>query len=181
MTLAHQSTLPGRWTPSGRCKCVPILLDCVTNNLLNVREAGRLKCPLQKKRVEPPESSATRELPPTPAAVQHETTTQQDNEVASASGRDTQNLPACMANKPGLPRLKTTFCDAVRGLESIGMPYMLAYGTALGVRRDGELIAWDDDVDFAVFHEDLWRKGLLSHDTINMAMAAHGFRVQLSP
>jgi lipopolysaccharide cholinephosphotransferase len=34
-----------------------------------------------------------------------------------------------------------------------GIPYVLAYGTALGSYRDGRLIPWDSDIDLAVPHQ----------------------------
>lgn len=36
----------------------------------------------------------------------------------------------------------------------LGIRYCLSHGTALGVRRNGDTIAWDDDVDLAVFMTD---------------------------
>ena len=36
----------------------------------------------------------------------------------------------------------------------LGIKYCLSHGTMLGVRRDGDVIPWDDDVDLAVFTTD---------------------------
>jgi phosphorylcholine metabolism protein LicD len=36
----------------------------------------------------------------------------------------------------------------------LGIKYCLSHGTALGVRRDGDTIPWDDDVDLAIFSDD---------------------------
>lgn len=37
---------------------------------------------------------------------------------------------------------------------SLGIKHCLSHGTILGVRRDGDTIPWDDDVDLAVFSVD---------------------------
>lgn len=36
----------------------------------------------------------------------------------------------------------------------LGIKYCLSHGTILGVRRDGDTIPWDDDVDLAIFSDD---------------------------
>lgn len=36
----------------------------------------------------------------------------------------------------------------------LGIRWCLSHGTALGVRRDGDTIPWDDDVDLAIFSTD---------------------------
>lgn len=36
----------------------------------------------------------------------------------------------------------------------LGIRYCLSHGTILGVRRDGDTIPWDDDVDLAIFATD---------------------------
>jgi hypothetical protein len=71
---------------------------------------------------------------------------------------------------PGIKKLHTTFDDTVSALRGINAKYALAYGTALGVVRENDLIQRDRDVDFAMFYEDL-----PSWDTLNRAMASHGF------
>ncbi len=71
---------------------------------------------------------------------------------------------------PGINKLYTTFDDAISALRDINARYMLAYGTALGVTREGDLLRHDRDVDFAMFYEDL-----PSWDTLNGTMVRHGF------
>lgn len=71
---------------------------------------------------------------------------------------------------PGINKLHTTFDDATSALRDINARHMLAYGTALGVTRESELVRHDRDVDLAMLYEDIpdW-------DTLNGTMAAHGF------
>lgn len=37
---------------------------------------------------------------------------------------------------------------------ALGIRWCLSHGTILGVRRDGDTIPWDDDVDLAIFSDD---------------------------
>ena len=71
---------------------------------------------------------------------------------------------------PGIKKLHTTFDDATSALRDINARHMLAYGTALGVTRESELLRHDRDVDIAMFYEDIpdW-------DTLNWTMAVYGF------
>ncbi|MEC1305743.1 MULTISPECIES: LicD family protein [Lysinibacillus] len=36
-----------------------------------------------------------------------------------------------------------------------GIPHYFTFGTLLGIARDGRLIPWDDDIDLAIFEEDI--------------------------
>jgi hypothetical protein len=76
---------------------------------------------------------------------------------------------------PGINKLHATFDDATSALQDINAKHMLAYGTALGVTRESELLRHDRDVDFAMFYEDIpdW-------DTLNGAMAAYGFECSVT-
>lgn len=62
-----------------------------------------------------------------------------------------------------LALLKLAFNDAAEALRTLGIPFVLAYGTALGIRRGGELLKHDDDLDFVVFQNALAR---LSPDSV---------------
>lgn len=74
--------------------------------------------------------------------------------------------------------LKKTFKDATAALKELDIPFVLAYGTVLGIRRSGELLKYDDDIDFAIF------QGSLMHvsadpdkrdQRINSVMKKHAF------
>jgi len=50
--------------------------------------------------------------------------------------------------------LRSALAEIDRVLTQAGCRYFLAYGTALGARRDGDLIAWDVDADLLLHSED---------------------------
>lgn len=76
--------------------------------------------------------------------------------------------------------LRSALIDGVNALNSLSLQYTLAYGTALGLRREGNLITYDGDVDVMVFQESLLD---LSGDPderdhrINSAMREHSFEL----
>lgn len=45
---------------------------------------------------------------------------------------------------------KDNLCDFHDAMETAGIPFWLSEGTALGVRREGDIMAHDDDVDVSV-------------------------------
>ena len=49
---------------------------------------------------------------------------------------------------------KRVFVQIVTHLNKTGIDYRVEFGTALGLVRDGELIPWDDDLDFSFYKED---------------------------
>jgi hypothetical protein len=64
-----------------------------------------------------------------------------------------------------IARQDQAFTAAHHVLRELNIPFMAAYGTALGLHRSGDLIPSDNDADFAVFHEDL-----PPHDVLQSAM-----------
>lgn len=73
-------------------------------------------------------------------------------------------------------KLEITFNSGVAALNAAQIPFTLAYGTALGIRRDNSLIPGDNDVDFMVFYEDLPldADGNIDHARLNGAMNDNG-------
>jgi len=69
-----------------------------------------------------------------------------------------------------IKKLHATLIDARKALDNEKIPYMFAYGTALGVHRNGDLIPWDDDIDLAIFYEDI-----TDSNSINSAMKKNDF------
>ena len=82
-----------------------------------------------------------------------------------------------------LALLKKTFRDASTALRELEIPFVLAFGTALGIRRDGELIKHDGDIDFAIFRDALRRVSLDPDERdrrINNTMKKHSFEPRIS-
>lgn len=55
-------------------------------------------------------------------------------------------------------KLKTTFYYTINMINKINLPYMFAYGSAIGSLRNGKLIPYDHDIDIVIFYEDLRKK-----------------------
>ena len=51
--------------------------------------------------------------------------------------------------------LREAIFSVDRILSGTGMPYFLAYGTALGAEREGDLIPWDFDADLYIRRSDV--------------------------
>uniref|UniRef100_A0A6C0CZ32 Uncharacterized protein n=1 Tax=viral metagenome TaxID=1070528 RepID=A0A6C0CZ32_9ZZZZ len=66
--------------------------------------------------------------------------------------------------------------DAKHALDSIGIPFHLHSGTALGAHREHDFIQHDDDIDLAVFYEDVNDKS--SVDDIIKSMENNGFDLE---
>ena len=52
------------------------------------------------------------------------------------------------------------FLLSLKLLEDNSVNYWLCHGTLLGIIRDGKLIEWDHDIDFAVWHNEIDKKKL---------------------
>ena len=57
-----------------------------------------------------------------------------------------------------LENLKITFKYAIKMIKELKLPYMLAYGTALGCIRNNNLIPYETDIDIAIFYNDILKK-----------------------
>jgi len=78
-------------------------------------------------------------------------------------------------------KLLKTFVAAANALEGAGVPFFVAYGTAIGAHRDSDFIAWDDDVDLAVRYDDIARvfpdsDGNVDIEALDRVMRTKGFR-----
>ena len=51
--------------------------------------------------------------------------------------------------------MNEAFIKGTKILESLEIPYFLTGGTFLGIKRDGHLIEWDEDIDVDVLAEDM--------------------------
>ena len=83
-------------------------------------------------------------------------------------------------NSAPVPKeLTETFNNGKDAMKETGLPFMLAYGTAIGAYRQNDLIPYDNDVDFAIHYKDLPRKanGDIDHSVINNAMKKNGFKI----
>lgn len=54
-----------------------------------------------------------------------------------------------------MTRMERTLLQVGGVLDSVGVPFFLILGTALGIVRDGKLIDWDKDIDIGVLVEHL--------------------------
>ena len=72
-----------------------------------------------------------------------------------------------------MSRLERTFEMSTHVLDSLNVPYILSYGTALGVTRGNALIDYDDDVDLAIFYKDLKN---IDMTTVLNRLSGMGFR-----
>lgn len=71
--------------------------------------------------------------------------------------------------------INITFNDTIKAIEELDINYFLCFGTALGIRRDGEIIKYDDDVDVGIFYEDLSK---IDEDVINKAFS-NNFKIKV--
>lgn len=70
--------------------------------------------------------------------------------------------------------LEMSYVSTTRALDDVGVPYVHMYGTALGIHRNAELIPYDDDVDFAIYYEDLEA----CQDRLLSSMRARGLKIK---
>jgi hypothetical protein len=68
--------------------------------------------------------------------------------------------------------LDKNFSETVRLLNEQNVPYWVCHGTLLGLVRDGFLIAWDHDIDIAIWEGDV------SKDALVRLMAGSGYAVK---
>lgn len=73
-------------------------------------------------------------------------------------------------------QFNTVLLQAKKALDSVGIPFHLHSGTALGAHREKDFIAHDDDIDLAVFYSDVNTKKQV--DDIIKAMKQNGFIVE---
>lgn len=137
--------------------------------------------PLFKKAAEPRrERGAARALAHRAAA---------DHETAERRREDPIEALAHRLHADGAPagtRTESPRCDLVKNLHSalgffadLGIPVMLMYGTAIGFQRDRRQNCRDDDVDVAIFQEDLVLLGSTlekQRKTILRSASDNGFR-----
>jgi len=64
--------------------------------------------------------------------------------------------------------------DVKKIFSNHGIDIWLDMGTLLGAVREGELIGWDNDIDFAVWHEDI-----IDFDVLNDSFRKRGYSVKL--
>lgn len=72
-------------------------------------------------------------------------------------------------------RFQRTLEDAKYALDSIGIPFHLHFGTALGAAREHDFIKHDHDIDLAVFYDDVNKESQVKE--IENAMYDAGFDV----
>ena len=76
---------------------------------------------------------------------------------------------------PKAKKFNKILVAAKEALDSIGIPFHLHFGTALGAHREKSFIEHDDDIDIAVFYKDVNTSKQVNE--IIKAMTDHGFTV----
>ena len=72
-------------------------------------------------------------------------------------------------------KFNAVLIDAKHALESIDIPFHLHSGTALGAHREHDFIEHDNDIDLAVFYNDVHTKKQV--DDIIFVMEEYGFEL----
>lgn len=68
--------------------------------------------------------------------------------IAFANGQPSPRLARLQREEKRIAAILVEFCEAR------GLPLFMVAGSALGAWRDGDFIAWDDDIDFGMLRDD---------------------------